>query len=372
MARNREHERQPSLHEAWDAAVRGEDSAALGASPERAELLRLIQARGELRTPAAARARARRRIDQAIANQPRRLTNMDTVLPIAPPSALPIPNGHRPLPLFGPRRTAARRVQRGLSAAGALLLVIALLGSFFALYRSGDHAAITTGLASPVATPATPAPPSVFLPPHATVDGLGLADWQERWYQWYASLATQATDPINDPTGARCAFGQHGPVFFLTITAADAERTCSTPAGVVLFVPIMVSDCSTLEPPPFSATDEASLRICAKDKIDPGVPLVFSKMSLIVDGQAVDLTDYRTSTPLFTMVWPPDNDAGATPGVAQAVGDGYTVMLAPLTPGEHTVEMAVPVGGPNVRTLTYHLTVATGEIAPDSTSAPAS
>ena len=75
-------------------------------------------------------------------------------------------------------------------------------------------------------------------------------------------------------------------------------------------------------------------------------------MFVTVDGRSVrDMGRFRIATPVFTLVLPEGNAFGMPAGVGSAAADGYHVMLAPLPPGEHVVEL-----GPLV-SLTYRLTV---------------
>lgn len=208
---------------------------------------------------------------------------------------------------------------------------------------------------------ATPVAASPVLAPDALVAGLTLAEWQGRYFQWVVSLFSADMDPYLDETGERCANGQHGPVFFLAPgPAGSIERACNVPSGVTLFIPLLSAECSSLEPPPYGGASEDELRACAASHIDTGLENDLKMMSLSVDGQEVDVTGYRTSTPMVQVVWSPGNDAGVTPGVAQAVGDGYAVMVGPLAEGEHVVIVSAPDGGGSAANITYTLTVSTG------------
>ena len=59
---------------------------------------------------------------------------------------------------------------------------------------------------------------------------------------------------------------------------------------------------------------------------------------LSVNGQDVaDLDAYRTGSPLFTLTFPEDNLFGVEPGVAQAVSEAYSFIIAPPPPGEYEI-----------------------------------
>lgn len=218
---------------------------------------------------------------------------------------------------------------------------------------------LAAGRLSAVAQEATPAALTV-LPPDASVAGQNLSQWHAQFWQWTFSLPS-SVDPLTDDNGERCGFGQHGPVFFLTISSTDVERTCTVPDGATLFVPVMLVECSSIEKDPFYGGNEADLTTCANAHIDVGLSEDLAKVSLTIDGQAVgDLTPYRTATPLIQVGRPFNPETGEAGGVALSVGAGFAVMVGPLSDGEHTVEIVTRDGVH----ITYHLTVSSGEATP--------
>ena len=135
------------------------------------------------------------------------------------------------------------------------LTFISALIVLFALNAFGD------GLAR-AQTPwadATPIAENLVLPPDAEVAGSGLGEWSARSWQYFFSLP-QAVNPYFDETGEWCGYGQSGPVFMLAGADHDVTRSCVVPAGSYVFVPIIGSECSTVEPEPFFGSDEASLK----------------------------------------------------------------------------------------------------------------
>jgi hypothetical protein len=218
---------------------------------------------------------------------------------------------------------------------------------------------LVAGGASVAAQGATPTADNVVLAPDAEVDGLSLAEWSTRSWQWSFSLP-QDVNPFFDETGAICGYGQSGPVFFLAGADHSLERSCVVPLGVHIFVPLAGSECSTVEPPPFFGRDEADLSRCATEAVDMAESVFdMTTMTLSVDGQAVEnLADYRAVTPLYTLWLPEDNLLGSPKRVADSVADSYQVMLSPLSEGEHVIEITLP--GPETVAITYRLTVESG------------
>jgi len=105
----------------------------------------------------------------------------------------------------------------------------------------------------------------------------------------------------------------------------------------------------------------AELRTCAKGMIDP-----VDNVTAEIDGVPIQnlQEDYRATSPLFTYGPLPDNNvlqlwginapAGAT---SLSVADGFYLMLAPLSVGQHTIHFTGTVGSFTLE-ITYNLTVA--------------
>lgn len=362
MAERRSHAEDLSRY--WDALNSGETSPDPGAldPEETAFVLTMVAHARRAQIPAGARERARDAALRQFALTHAQRRNGGTAMQLGTLSA--------PAPLVPPRPFVVRPArpqwwERGAAIIGVAALIVAMIGGVFFTYR--DHGPSSTTLpaviASPttsvVATPATPAAASVFLPPNATMAGLTLGEWGARFDQWLTSLMTTATDPALDTTGARCGFGQNGPVFFLAPPPpGGGERRCAVPSGSVLLVMLIGHTCDTAEPDPElrdpAHASEAQLRACAKTNIDLGLAQDLATVALVVDGASVDIHPYRAATPLHQIVFPPNNESGVAPGVAQVVGDGYAVLIRPLAAGEHTVVETDPGGN----RVTYHLTVA--------------
>jgi hypothetical protein len=191
-----------------------------------------------------------------------------------------------------------------------------------------------SGLAVAGATPGV-------APPSSNPYGASYGEWQARWGKWAAEIPV-SQNPGFDESGERCAVGQTGNVWFSAFAShpGTTERTCTLRPGTALFLLVVGNECSTAEPPPFFGSNEAELRACAAE----GYEFAFgdASYSVKVDGREVeDLADYRTQTPLYSLVFPQDNIFGATPGPALAVSDGIWVMLRPLSVGSHRVEVHI-------------------------------
>ena len=193
--------------------------------------------------------------------------------------------------------------------------------------------------------------------------GQTYSEWNAAWEQWADSIPSKS-HPLFD--NGPISTGQTGPVWFLGGKFCAIGATCSTtgvvrygdiPANTALYVAVLNSEVSTLEVPSFTQTND--LRTYNASIIDS------ASVSLVVDGKIVDdLKDkFRVQSPIFGFTLPTDNfftAVGEGPFVAgtyfPAADDGVYVMLAPLSPGLHTIHLAGSIPNFNFD-VTYHLHV---------------
>lgn len=183
------------------------------------------------------------------------------------------------------------------------------------------------------------------LPPHSSAFGKTYGEWSAEWWQWLYSLPVDQ-NPLFET--ADCSEGQRGQVWFLGGTfvvveeepgsvLGEAERDCSVPPGKALFFPIVNAECNDLVSLPAGAS-EGELRDCAIDTADH---IVIESLEVTIDGKEIQsLGRYRVESPLFTFgPLPDDNALGVDAGLTgNSVGDGYYLMLAPLSRGKHIVK----------------------------------
>ena len=168
-------------------------------------------------------------------------------------------------------------------------------------------------------------------PPNSTPHGKTYAKWSA--LQWQQAIeAPVAGNPF---TEGGC-YPLSGAVFALAAPIGVSEPSCTIPTGKALFVPVLTTECSSLEPPPFHGDTEAEQAECATYWSDHIVGLSFE-----IGGVPVkDLASYRVVSPQFSFTAPNPNILGVPGGGAgTAVADGYYVMLAPLSPGLHTTHL---------------------------------
>jgi len=202
-----------------------------------------------------------------------------------------------------------------------------------------------------------------IIPPQAKPYGLTYGEWATKWWQYVYSIPVD-DNPLFDETGALAGVNQSGPVFFLVgviNVSGTAERTITVPHGKSLFFPIINFENDNFCPPQVPPLTVGQLRAGAAAAVDGAIDLFCE-----IDGVEVEnLEDYRVTGPAFTVNFPDDNvfqffgcdNPAGTYG--PFVNDGFYLMLAPLSAGEHTIHFsgAVPSFGGFTLDITYHIAV---------------
>jgi hypothetical protein len=158
-----------------------------------------------------------------------------------------------------------------------------------------------------------------------------LAQLQREWWQWAMSIPSNS-NPIYDRTGKNCGIAQRGDVWFLAgSTGATVTRSCSVPAGVSLFVPLVNTFCF----PDASFSDS----FCVTDSDNFIESFLGGTLALTVDGTSVTPTDVRDETD-FNFAVGANGVFGAKPGIYRAtIARGFWAEVAPLSPGPHVVHI---------------------------------
>jgi len=223
------------------------------------------------------------------------------------------------------------------------------------------------------------------LPPNSRPLGKTYGEWSAAWWQFVFSIQTGPTgdNPLFDRTGSKCDIGQSGNVFFLVgavlgSTQDAISRTCTVPRGRFLFFPIMTLEDNVAEEaqnPIVSTPVTADKIVALLDCLTIGGTGQFNGFNACdgvtrkfaeIDGREVDLTAFRATSPVFSIQVPPSPNLEETfftsvsGKVSPVVADGYYLMLAPLSIGNHTIRFGGTYGAPlntAVTEITYHLSV---------------
>ncbi|MCW5982252.1 MAG: hypothetical protein KIT09_29465 [Bryobacteraceae bacterium] len=171
-------------------------------------------------------------------------------------------------------------------------------------------------------------------PPDSTPNGNTYGEWSALWWRWFLSIDADEHPAL----GGDCATGQLGSVWYLaTVPSVGAPRlvNCTIPSGKLLLIPLINVECSNVEPTPFYGESAEDRQKCANALMDRAASL-----AAWVDGKHVsNIKNFRFTSPNFSFVPHPNNLFGIEASTGEAVGDGYYLMLAPMSPGTHTIRV---------------------------------
>ncbi len=174
-----------------------------------------------------------------------------------------------------------------------------------------------------------------ILPPNSHPHGMTYGEWGAAW--WQAAFALPVVNGDHPLISGGAFGGEDGVLFLLAVVGAPVVIELTIPAGTALFLPVVNSECSVIEPDPFHGDDEASLRACANGHIDNT-----SGLFAEIDGKPVNnLGAYRVESPLFEFgPLPQNNILGAPAGATSpSVDAGVYLFLAPLRVGRHEIHI---------------------------------
>lgn len=200
------------------------------------------------------------------------------------------------------------------------------------------------------------AQPGEVVPPNGTPYGHTYSEWAAQWWQW-ALGQPAATNPALDDTGANCAQGQQGPVWYLagSFGSAPVKRTCTVPADRALLIPVVnLVYCAFAEDPPETRTEDfvrAQVAAVAEAK---------QLKASIDDVKVAKVASYYEQSTLFSVTLPFDNLFGLDEGsvVGPCVDAGYYLVIPPLSPGRHKIAVSGALPGGFSVDVRYDLTIA--------------
>jgi hypothetical protein len=166
--------------------------------------------------------------------------------------------------------------------------------------------------------------------------GLSYADHVINYWKFVLAIPFDK-NPSEDTTGKLCNYGQNtsnSSIFYLHgNSGGKTVKTCTIPAGLGLFIPLIYVEASTGEDPDASV---AKLHETAKHDQDNvnGLYLRINNKEFSYD----ELKQYRTHTKDFQVTFPENAEFGANPGPATVVADGYHVITSPISPGNYTIQ----------------------------------
>ncbi len=187
------------------------------------------------------------------------------------------------------------------------------------------------------------------LPPDASVQGMTLGQWNAEVFRATYAIPASQHPGLGYPW-PNCYLERIGNVGIGVGYWNNGSHECEMPVGMMLYMTVIGAECSTIEPPPFYGGNEEELRACA---------LTYSPRNLeaSIDGIRVrNLEEYTALTPLYQIDLPEGNVLGVLPGTYDSIGYSTGFLLAPLSPGEHTIIISGELNDFGI-TLEYHITV---------------
>jgi hypothetical protein len=210
-------------------------------------------------------------------------------------------------------------------------------------------------LAAPVASAqAAPNSNPGVLPPTSHPFGKTYGEWSAAWWQWAVSFPT-GTSPLTHTDATSCARGQSGPVWYLsadlTGVAKPPPRVCTIPAGKGILFPIINAEWSVAEAnvygnacqvtvtpsgtPVPGGTSDAALQACAIALMDYVTSLEADFDGTVLQNLDPISTPYRFTSPAFIFDPVTNNPFAIPSGTTRSVANGFWVLLAPPTAGQH-------------------------------------
>jgi len=204
--------------------------------------------------------------------------------------------------------------------------------------------------------------PAQVLSNDAVVDGKTIGDWSAEWWKWIYSLPTNQS-PLLDTDGSFAANGQPGgDVFFVANLArpGTAARSFTIQEGKFLLFPVRYVTLDNVDFPVPLTLEE--LRDTAAGVVD-----LMTNLHVSIDGQPVDVSTHRFSSPVFSFNFETADNLDSfiyghpvTGLVDPIVSDGYWIMLEPLPAGTHVLSFGGEIGPPynSSKEITDTITVA--------------
>ena len=189
------------------------------------------------------------------------------------------------------------------------------------------------------------------LPPTARVQGMTLGEWGAEFFRFFFEIPASQHPALGYPW-PNCYLERIGNVGLGVTYFNSGSSECQMPAGMILYVPVVGGECSSAELPPFYGANEEELRACV-------MKFVYVNVQASVDGTPVrNIEAYAALTPLYQLDLPDGNVWGAPAGTYISVGKEYGFLLAPLSPGNHTIHVHGEVPDFDfVYDWVYHVTV---------------
>ncbi len=175
--------------------------------------------------------------------------------------------------------------------------------------------------------------PDAVLPPGASVNTKTPEQLSVEWWQWAISTDDEI-NPVRDLTGANCAVGQSGSVWFLAggFGSSKIRRTCTVPAGKSLFFPVINMVYMPAKGYKLLTCEEAKTAAALNNK---------TAIDLFAELDGVPMPDvrrYRVTTHGCFDAYARIPEVQRPIKGYPAASDGYWLVLRPLEKGKHVIK----------------------------------
>lgn len=179
---------------------------------------------------------------------------------------------------------------------------------------------------------------NLILPSASTPLDVPYNEWGKKFWQWWISIPAQVS-PFPDPktNDYECFMGLGPFVVFLADPVISAQTPdliydCTIPSDRHILILGITELCSYDQ----DHTSDESLKVCVSERND------FAQQQILLDGKEIqNIEQFRFTTSFFNVTFPEDNIFTYPPSTARGLVDGTWIMLKPLTPGDHSIEVRV-------------------------------
>lgn len=193
---------------------------------------------------------------------------------------------------------------------------------------------------------------SCIFNPSSKPFNIGFPEWTAYWWKWLISIP-RFRNPAFDDTGEFGGTFQCTPdVWFLAGTfGGSADRSCTVPTGKAILYPVINYECSFADQT--YVTTEQGLEKRCKTEMDQ-IGDLYAKL----DGEEIELRNYRVKSGCFTIDIPTNNCIGAVAGTTTMASDGFWLFFDNLPRGRHElISFGSCLAGRIKIGCTYHLII---------------
>lgn len=201
-----------------------------------------------------------------------------------------------------------------------------------------------------------------LIAPSVPIANLSQSDIAAQFGQWVMNYPI-ASSPLLDATGANSAVGDQGSYFFLggSFASDPVVRNVTVRSNQILVINLT----SVTDWMGNGLNTEALIREEAANVlgINPTLALTVNGAAATLPAGFSSLEQLRQSSPLFQMIFGPNNPAGWAESVVPAIVDGYIVAMQALAQGNYQIHVNTltqgmgPLAGYNFsQDVTYNVT----------------